>query len=477
MEVITMSSNELDISCLLSYQEDVAFACAAYTHLLERRIAPAELRYAIWMLKNGLSRKGFIYWICRSPEFNNRFQVKIPASSQLSCYLFKGREKLAHILKFTLHKKMSPIISSPVTGCCDSGFIGSKEYTFNFETEFSALSCGQISQFRVKLKNSLAPLTWFAVGHLAAELVDPLSIETECTPSNFTLEQCPHNFLITSPEIIFKLFTEYCISNIARLTKEAFVFTMPCLPFSESRVSIIWGTKWANAVVENNQPTSRWLIASAVQGHLTILNHDSIYKKVTISFQLESFYTDAEIIMECGNSTERFPLTNIVCPVTFDMWLNPGSNPLSFTYAGPRYVSEVSPLQAVTFAISNLHIQDTAQPSNSQSGAEVYTFNETDLGSNYYPYILPDSYIRSRLHQDGFFEVQALAISSTYASRDLGTTRYNCSNDELGRPCYYWLNKNASCEHGDSFSSVIVYIARRASALQRTSSQERGITK
>ena len=101
-----MPSSQTDLSFLFSCEKDSTFIISCYKTLLNRTIDPHELRHAIQMFKNGLSRGGFIYWVSRSPEFKKRFEIKNIEKYRTECYLYKIGEKAKLALKLD---KKSPI--------------------------------------------------------------------------------------------------------------------------------------------------------------------------------------------------------------------------------------------------------------------------------------------------------------------------------------------------------------------------------
>lgn len=451
-----MSPNELDVSHLFDYPEDTHFACAAYQELLGRPMEPEELCYAVQMLKNGLSRKGFIYWISRSQEFNHRIPIKNLQSYMLPCYLYKGFERVLRLLHLNGNKSMHPQISSPVPTCCPTGYIcPHHNMPISFETEFNALSTGQISQISGALPADMPQTQWHTVGYLASELLEPHQIETSCLPDSFSLSRDRNNLLMTSPEIIYQLFVENQLGALAHHINDTFIFTMPKLPSTSNNLSIIWDCNWTDTRTIESAPLSRWLKATTNSANLSIINETSSYRKVSISFNLVSYDLGASVIMKCSSSETLLTLSNTICPVSFDIWLNPGYNCFSFTYMGPDH-SDCNMASSVKFAISDLKIPG-------MTSSELYDLDETKMGSNYYPYLLPESYIRTALHQNGFFEVRAFAVSSTYSVQKLAVTRYDYLNDELGKDCYYTFENTNSNKNTDEFSSLIVYLARRTS--------------
>lgn len=453
-----MSSNEHDISHLFKYSENICFVSAAYQELLARPIGPEELCYAVQMLKNGLSRKGFIYWISRSPEFNHRFPIKDLKSYIFACYFYKGLEKIFHLLHLDKTKSIQLQISSPVSTACSAGYAFPSPNThIDFGTEFNALSTGQISQLSKAFPTDIPQTQWHTVGYLASEFLEPHQIESSCLPDNFSLSQYQDNLLLTSPEIIYRLFVENQLGNLSYHINDTFLFTMPKLPAASNGLSVIWDNNWSETKTTGPESLSRWLKTSSNCGNIWIINQTASYKKISVHFSLLSYHIGATIMIKCGSFETSLNLSNTDCPVVVDMWLNPGYNYLSFIYMGLYDDCDSNLAFPVKFAINNLTIPEI-------SCSDLYSLDETKLGSGYFPYILSDSFIRTALHRNGFFEVKAISVSSTYSIQKLETTRYDYQKDELGKNCYYIFDGKDCTQNMYEFPSIVIYTARRTSS-------------
>lgn len=489
-----MPSNEVNVSYLLNKPNHASFASACYETLLERSIEPGELRYAVHMLHKGLSRKGFIYWVSRSPEFGQRFVIKDISSYRLSCYWYKGIEKLSRALHqhssgprlcLTQHPKTA---RSPLGYPVPSWETAQSQEAFSFNTEYCALAACQINLLAASLSDTLQSLSWHTVGYLAPELMPETNIRETTLPKDFFrelldsgsfYEKCPEtqheagqNFFITSPAAIFRLFTENHLCDLARRTNDTLLFTMPALPITTKNISIVWDSSWTDPLPEHDQTISRWLSGPTNQGTITLLNLDTAYQKVSIHFTLMTYFPDSMVIITFGNAKKSIPFSGTLCPVCLDLWLNPGYNQISLTYAGPHAEFASGPCHSVKFALNNftLYIHgESNHAKNHALAASVHQLSESAVGNGYFPYLLPDSLIRSALHRSGFFEVQAISVSADYSVRKLATTRYDYPKDEAGQHCFYSFDDEESSDQNNSFSSVTAYIARRTSGLCRES--------
>lgn len=470
-----MSQQELDISDLLEYTSDIRFISACYQTLLKRTINPGELRYAVQMLENGLSKKGFIYWICRSPEFGGRYTIKSINSYRLSCYVYKGYEKLAKLLHLEKRLKNIPNNIGPQTTDSICGFTTASfvHAGYDFETEFSALSCGQISLFSSLLHKETADKHWTVSGYLASDMLSSSSNYQYNKPENLidNLAACTDNTLVTSPELIFQLLTNHTMHSLTRHVKDTFIFTMPVLPHAAGGLSVIWDTGWGG-YESTDGVYSRWLKGLYNQSSILILNSSPNYRKISISFTLMCPYSNALIVMKAADTVTEISLKKTLCDVCFEIQLNPGCNKITFQYCGSHYVPEGDWARSAKFAVSNLTLTDTVSSDNEVSGLEAYQLNEEEQGTGYYPYLLPDAFIRSQLHSNGFFDVQAYSISQTYAVNKLKRTRFYYPAAERDRDCYYTIESGQTDTIPKQFSSLTIYIAHRTSPFMRDSVQD-----
>ena len=60
-----MQNTTFNITSLQKITDDTEFIIQCYHTMLGRSLDPFEMQHAIQMLSNGLSKKGFLYWITR----------------------------------------------------------------------------------------------------------------------------------------------------------------------------------------------------------------------------------------------------------------------------------------------------------------------------------------------------------------------------------------------------------------------------
>ena len=90
-----MQNTTFHTTSLLKISDDTAFIIQCYHTMLGRSLDPFEMQHAIEMLSKGMSRKGFIYWIARSPEFGSRFFIEGIASYKF-CLLYTSPHTISH---------------------------------------------------------------------------------------------------------------------------------------------------------------------------------------------------------------------------------------------------------------------------------------------------------------------------------------------------------------------------------------------
>ena len=138
---------------------------------------------------------------------------------------------------------------------------------------------------------------------------------------------------------------------------------------------------------------------------------------------------------------------------------------MSLLYAGKRIKQPDASGRPALLSVDNLALSFLGSSFLSLSGEAAYSLDEQSHGTGYYPYLLPDSFIRSQLHRNGFFEISAFRVSKTYAVSQLPTTRYDYLRDERHHDCFYILDSDSKEEDITSFSSVSLYIACRTGHL------------
>ncbi|PNV62615.1 hypothetical protein C0033_08640 [Clostridium sp. chh4-2] len=456
-----MPSSQTDLSFLFSCEKDSTFIISCYETLLNRTIDPHELRHAIQMFKNGLSRGGFIYWVSRSPEFKKRFEIKNIEKYRTECYLYKIGEKVKFALKLD---KKSPIKLKflPLTNNSSMNFSLYKSDN-SLETEYSALSTGQIFQLESYIPTVHDTPSYVTVGYMAQDIIKPDAVSLSYAPTDFNLKTLleKHDFFITSPETIFHLLTTNAIEKLTQMTQEYLVFTMPVLPTDYNSLSIVWDNHWDNYEVRTNGSYERWMKGNTSKAGIHIINHSESGKHVSITFTLSSLAIGSAVILGFSGQENTLVFKDTLCPVYMDLWLNPGYNEITFTYFGSKIVPPGDWSRAVEISVTDFQLEEHSDSPAVYCKKSAYDLCEDELGSGYYPFLLTDPYIRSQLHKNGYFQVESYRLFSTYAVQKCAVTRYYHSNDERSLNCYYIFEEEEVLDNTNGFSSLMLYVARR----------------
>lgn len=469
-----MQNTTFNTTSLQKITDDTEFIIQCYHTMLGRSLEPFEMQHAIDMLSKGLSKKGFIYWITRSQEFDNRFVIEEIASYKLDCYLYKGTEKLLKLLHLDSIPKFNNDFFSAPLHCGRFGYLAEQfiEHDYSFNTEYSALAEGQISQISAYLPK-LPDLT--SVGHLASVLSPANSVLntriTHIKAADITEYMKSHIYapksscFITNPDVLFQLLTTERLSSFANSIGDTFVLTMPQLPSSHSYVSIVWDGSWDRMEFRPDGAICRWMSGPELDGSIHLINHSMDYCQITLNFILTVLDINSNVSISFHGKTIPIQYSGIKCNVTLKLFLNPGCNTMSLLYTGKRIKLPDASGRLALLSVDNLALSFTDSIFRSLSGEAAYSLDEQSHGTGYYPYLLPDSFIRSQLHRNGFFEISAIRVSKTYAVSQMPTTRYDYLRDERHHDCFYILDSDSIEEDIASFSSTILYIARRTGHL------------
>lgn len=462
-----MSIPNIDISSLLALPLNADFAAHAYHTLLGRAAGPTELRYAVQMLSDGLTRGGFLYWITRSPEFQNHLSVPDIQRYKKECYLFKGLQKLSDAFHLRRPAKLRPEIHSPVTADNDIGFAADIQPTgagfdASLETEYCSLANAQMAMIPEAFPEELHHTAFYTVGHLAKDLLPKAAYAVPDTAS-------ADASFFSSPEHIYRLLVPSRERRFENLPN-TLLFTMPKLPSTQG-LSVIWDEHWYGPESDEKNHVLRWSHGDSNRSALYIINHSTSMRKVTLDFTLSTLVIGSEARIFCAGSEIPVIFTATQIPVSLNFWLNPGCNTITFVYCGKRMSPVGTWGHAAQLAVCDLKLPDILTDT-----AFLYDMDTAVYGTGYYPYLLPDKFIRSRLHQGGFFEVQAYEISSLYTIRKLEETRFLNAAESCHRDCYYTayradvpLAEAAAPAASDKLATgIILYAAYKTGSFQTT---------
>lgn len=453
-----------EIAPLYNCTENIPFVCAAYKLMLKRPATAEELHYSIHMLKHGLTRRGFLYWLSRYEEFHDDFSLKNNLWYWLPCYLYKGIEKLGRRLKIWRRR---PFIFPAFKPAAISGTASTQllERSARFESEFHILSLGQINSEIEALKVYTKKRRWRIAGYLAPEFVPDGQTDSHWESRPFSFDTAPGNFLFTSPELIHSIFIDKRLAELSARTKDYFIFSMPRIPVQGSGLSVVWDANWGNISPCRNGAFGRWLRASSPCGHIYLVNHSTCCREVSLHFTVLASSIGASVIVKFNASLEcSFRLPTDTLPAKIILSLVPGVNDLSFSYTG-SFIDE--PLNAVCcFGLSQLNVIPAGSHMVCINESEAFRLSEAELGEGFLPFFLPEAAIRSALHQNGFFEVEALSFQEDYRVYPLTVTRFDNQSKEQGGLGFY-VYKESDSAPAPSSAATTFYIAKRKAAFNQ----------
>ncbi|SEL96728.1 hypothetical protein SAMN04487770_12221 [Butyrivibrio sp. ob235] len=479
-------SETKDFNYLLNtdiYSSDSDFVVACYKDLLGRVPGLNELFHADNLLSEGMARKLYLSSVALSPECQERCEsigLQIANIEE-----FRDLHKAPGFIE-RLGRKISPEEDSkPVSKPLEFRF----EYPCDaeypvpeispFDAEFSALNNCQMDALRQYLEgkykcggagddngsgnasddeDSAAPVNAH-IGDFAGEMM-PGSKAMYDILSDVDEVDTYDNVLITSPsDIHFTLYEEE-LSRTAKSIRDSLLFTMPVLPGSDAPVSVVFDKHWRGF-----DPTGIYCERYSTGGEtaaIYLMNNTDDTVRARVSFKIIS-YIDAELVIAQAQNNVDVILDKPSVEVCLDLILLPGYNPVTFSYIGVPYRSEVTGGEAVRFAIRDLEVTTNSW---TLSGADAYKLDAMTHGDGYYSHLMSDRSIRFKLHEHGFFEVKAVRFYDDYSVVEEDTTRYlEFRYGDLDTN--YQVHKAApDTSKGASRASVRLYIAKRTGTIE-----------
>lgn len=451
---------KINISSLLSSQDDISFMINSYQELLSRNIGFADLVEHLILLKKGMTRKAMLYCIIRSPEFNNRLDIPELPSLKAAYFLYL----LKRPFSASKQKSIKEDSTLPKLAKAES----MSEYPLYYgcsQLEFEYLSSCQISVLSSLILPYVAAQNYYYSGHLALPLLHEAGIRcaAEFAVSGFPIKNIVKmgSCFFTDPALIHYMLTENHIFSFAHQLKDIFIFTMPSVLLAKDNTfSVIWDCRWQS--LETKFGTSKWLVSSENHASIGIFNPSGNVKKVTLKYTLLSFENTSEVQVSFNNSSEHaYSFESCYqIEVCETVYLRPFYNKLSFCYIGSGVRSLPQNVTSTKFAVQSLSIA-------SQEFIDSPSSRMPDALD--FQYVLPDNYIRYILHNNGFFEVSAYQIFDNYDYHLLPDTRYDYLSTQSNGDGYYILNKNESLQNK---RGIILYIAKRKGDKNSTQKSE-----
>lgn len=400
---------------LFQITDPVLFIESCYQELLGRNISPFDLKNLVLLFHQGMNRHALIYCISKSEEFHERFMIE----------------------NFSIFKKgyLKYKLSHPFFKCfCHTSFPGKKTV--------------QIPALQVPPITSPLPDNDTYVRYQALSLCNISQLEE-------LLENSPSDsMVISNPKETYRLLTESFDTDFCKFPK-SLIFPMPSLPIPKDGIGIIWDKNW-DTLTGNNQ-NARLFRSPDSSGRIVLYNNSSSYRKLSVNLQISSLENKSELFFYLNNAGKYAVLSPKPVSLNFSLYLKPFYNELSFIYIGNGIYSNSRETNLLKFFLEAIEF----------SSDSIIHLNTSAIGDGYFPYLLSDSYIRSKLHKNGFFEISAEKLLKSYQIIPLATTRYDYLSDSVNGEGYYHYQSELIPEEAFTKSGVILYTARRTGTLSR----------
>ena len=407
--------NPRNLEHLLSINDPVLFIETCYKELLGRGIAPLDLKNLVMLFNQGMNKHALIYCILKSNEFNNQFAIdNLPHLRKQ--YL---KYKLLNLLFKIFHFKSSACLKPApeiLIQANEQNLSNSNTETY---IENQALSLCNIAQLEALIKSHALEST-----------------------------------VITSPTKIYSLLMQTCENSFSQISK-SLIFSMPSLPLSEGEIAIIWDKNWDK--LTEGKHNSKCFRSPDSTGRIILYNNSSNYQKISIHLQISSIENNSELLFKINNVQKKCILSPKPATLNFSLYLKPFYNEIPFTYIGCGVHSESRETNFLKFFLENITC----------SSNSITYLDTSVIGEGFFPYLLNDSYIRSKLHKNGFFEISAIKLLKSYQILPLDTTRYDYLSDSFNGSGYYCIQKGACPSEISEKPGVTLYTAKRTGTFSR----------
>lgn len=412
-----------NLNYLLQIEEPAIFVERCYQDLLGRSIAPSDLRDLLSLFDQGMNRAALVYCITKSPEFHNRFSVENISFFKKQYVRYKLFNSFYKVLNHFRKMPGSASLSAP----------------------------DQYPDMAAPTPYDEAYIT-----HQATSLCNIVQLEEHL--ENISADST----VITSPVKLYNLLNTSSIDSFIKEIPGSLIFSMPSLPLSEGQIAIIWDRDW-DSLQSGAADCSKIFRSPGSFGRIVFYHNSSSYRKVFLHFQVSSLERKSELFIKCNNAICRIPLSLRPATVEIPFYLNPFYNELSFVYVGSGNQLSSGETSQLKFFLENIAVFPNSNRQNHcNEGNDVVHFTTDSIGDGYFPYLLSDSYIRSQLHKNGFFEVSAVKLLKSYRIIPLDITRYDYLSDSFNGQGYYCYIQR---DKVPAQSGVILYTATRTGTL------------
>lgn len=283
----------------------------------------------------------------------------------------------------------------------------------------------------------------FLVGYYANVLMDlKQNIDSEifCMP-----EKLYDNIIVTNPKFIKKIFrceNQLCV--LRKSIKEKLIFLMPYIT-KKDEITVFWGNGFCNLEKLDNVYT-RWYIGAKNEGNINFYNNTPYIVEIEISGRFISLDKKSTLeVYYSKNNKKSYSMEYEAANFNEVLKLYPGCNNVVINYYGNSIQIEEG--RHLRFCIENMEIKiqnELMDKSIIYEKADPYGLMR---------YGLNDEYIRQVLHEQGFFEVESLAINENgiEIGKKISAFAENWSE--------YYIKNDRLIEDNDV--KVLIYTAKR----------------
>ncbi|HOA56033.1 MAG TPA: DUF4214 domain-containing protein [Clostridiales bacterium] len=213
--------------------------------------------------------------------------------------------------------------------------------------------------------------------------------------------------IILNPALASMMIMEDKIHELALKVKDELIM---CFDTNDGNdISVVWGSGFSGIERSADGEYHRWYQGADPEGTISIVNNTVYRQECVAEFILGSLDDKSQITVIADNEEYTYTMENGFSKVTLELTLLPGVNNIMIRYYG-KAVQPDGDLRILKFAVKGLRI--SGREGNVQpfcvSGSSAYV-NQDKLG---FLFQNPgDELIRSNLHSNGFYEVEAFICS------------------------------------------------------------------
>ncbi len=258
-------------------------------------------------------------------------------------------------------------------------------------------------------------------------------------------EDCKRLFLLDMKSAYQFIEDERLKDNTTRI-KDSLVFLMPCA--EDNSFQVIWDKGFGETEIDGDS-CWRWFVGEDHVGRIIVYNSFECYKLIRLCFESYTANPKARIIVRCGEYVQMLDMSRDEHAFDIDTILAPGCNELELIFCGEICNLAESEKRKCQFTVTNFRIFDMEK--------DIWYSGERNYSEQFESccarYLMSDYHIRSRLHESGFFEIEA------YVCGMEGITPLETTRAYVAYGGYYPLGKVSELHR--RATTPVLYIARR----------------